>query len=176
MFHKQLPPNPTLEYLKSQAKQLLKAHKEGSLDTFQRIRSFFPKLSDATDVEIQSATFGLQDAQLVIAREYGFTSWTRLKEEILHLEQNKESTPTKDVLFQILRTPDHTQADIQRVEELITAEPSLVSVRDENGRTPIQSLASRGLINFGYDGKDEQRSYQCIGKQELWRNTSSASC
>ena len=83
MQHKQLPATLSLEYLKSQAKQLLKADKKGSLDTFQRIRSFFPR-SDATDVEIQSATFGLPDAQLVIAREYGFTSWTRLKEEVLH--------------------------------------------------------------------------------------------
>ena len=78
MQYKQLPPTPSLEYLKSQAKQLLKAHKEGSLDVLQRIRAFFPKLSDATDTEIQQATFGLQDAQLVIAREYGFASWTRL--------------------------------------------------------------------------------------------------
>ena len=149
MQHKQLPPNPSLEHLKSQAKQLLKAHKEGSLDAFQRIRSFFPKLSDATDAEIQSTAFGLQDAQLVIAREYGFASWTRLKEAVRHLEQDMASTSTEDLLFQILRIDDHTQADIQRVEELITADPSLVSVKDENGRTPIEALASRSLINFG---------------------------
>ena len=60
MLHKQLPANPSLEHLKSQAKRLLKAHKEGSPDAFQRIRSFFPKLSDATDVEIQSTAFGLK--------------------------------------------------------------------------------------------------------------------
>ena len=35
MRHKQLPTNPSLEHLKSQAKQLLKAHKEGSLEAFQ---------------------------------------------------------------------------------------------------------------------------------------------
>ena len=149
MQHKQLPANPSLEHLKSQAKQLLKAHKDGSPDALQRIRSFFPKLSDATDVEIQSATFGLQDAQLVIAREYGFASWTRLKEAVLYQEQAVEETSTKDLLFQILGTPDPTQADIQRVEELIIADPSLVSVKDENGRTPIEALASRALINFG---------------------------
>ena len=149
MQQKQLPATPSLEHLKSQAKQLLKAHKEGTLDTFQRIRSFFPKLSDVTDAEIQSATFSLQDAQLVIAREYGFASWTRLKEEVLHRERDTASAPAKDVLFQILRTPDLTQADIQRVEDLLTADPSLVSVRDENRRTPIEALASRGLIKFG---------------------------
>ena len=149
MEHKQLPPNPSLEHLKSQAKQLLKAHKEGSLDALQRIRSFFPKLSNATDAEIQNATFGLQDAQLVIAREYGFASWTRLKEEVLHQEQIVEGGSAIDLLFQILRAPDLTQADIQRVDELLTADPSLVSARDGEGRTPIEALASRGLINFG---------------------------
>ena len=148
MQHKQLPANPSLEHLKSQAKQLLKTHKEGSPDAFQRIRSFFPKLSDATDVEIQSTAFGLQDAQLVIAREYGFASWTRLKEAVLYQEQDVERIPPKDLLFQILRTPDLTQAHIQRVEELLTDDPSLASARDEDGRTPIEALASRGLINF----------------------------
>ena len=149
MQHKQLPRNPSLEHLKSQAKQLLKAHKDGSPNALQRIRSFFPKLSDATDVEIQSTAFGLQDAQLVIAREYGFASWARLKEAVLYQEQAVEEMSTKNLLFQILRIDDHTQTDIQRVEELITADPSLVSVKDENGRTPIEALASRGLINFG---------------------------
>ena len=77
----------------------------------------FRKLADATDTEIQQAAFGLQDAQLVIAREYGFASWTRLKEEVRHQEQVAEgNVPTKDLLFQILRAPDLTQADIQRVE------------------------------------------------------------
>ena len=117
MQHKQLPPNPSLEHLKSQAKQLLKAHKDGSPDAFQRIRSFFPKLSDATDVEIQSATFGLQDAQLVIAREYGFASWTRLKKAVRHQERDAEKISPKDLLFQILHIPDPTQGDIQRVAD-----------------------------------------------------------
>ena len=149
MQQKQFPPNPSLEHLKSQAKQLLKAHQESALDACQRIRAFFPKLSDATDVEIQNAAFGLQDAQLVIAREYGFASWTQLKEAVLRQERNTETVPAKDLLFQILRTPDLTQTDTQQVEELLTTDPSLVSARDEDGRTPIEALASRGLINFG---------------------------
>ena len=159
MQYKQFPPNPSLEHLKSQAKQLLKAHEEGSLDARQRIRSFFPNVarrlqahiekSDATDTEIQDAAFGLQDAQLVIAREYGFASWTRLKEEVLHQKQSAASTSREDLLFQILHTPDLTQTDIQRVDELLTADPSLVSARDEDGRTPIQALASRKIIDFG---------------------------
>ena len=152
MRHKQFPPNPSLEHLKSQAKQLLKAHNEGSLDAFQRIRTFFPKLTDATDTEIQNAAFGLQDAQLVIAREYGFANWTRLKEAVLLQEQDTASASAKDRLFQILRIPDLTQAHIQQVEVLLTADPLLVSATDVEGQTPIEVLASRELINFGKEG------------------------
>ena len=114
--------------MKSQAKQLLKAYKAGTFDALQGIRALFPKLSDATDIEIQNAAFGLQDAQLVIAREYGFASWTQLKAEVLHQEQSAAETPPKDLLFQILRTPDLTQAHIQRVEDLLTADPSLINL------------------------------------------------
>ena len=68
---------------------------------------------------------------------------------VLHQEQAVDETPTKDILFQILRTPDLTQTDIQRVDALLTADPSLVSVQDAEGHTPLEALASRGLINFG---------------------------
>ena len=47
-------------------------------------------------------------------------------------------------MFQILQTPDLTQADIQGVADLLTAEPPLVSARDAEGRTPIEALASIG--------------------------------
>ena len=67
----------------------------------------------------------------------------------MHQEQVTKGVPAQDLLFRILRIPDLTQADIQRVEELLTADPSLVSVMDAEGRTPIEALASRGLINFG---------------------------
>ena len=91
----------------------------------------------------------MQEAQLVIAREYGFVNWNWLKEVVLHQGQDRKSTSAKELLFKILRTPDLTQADIQHVEELITADPSLVSAEDENGRTSIEAVASRALINFG---------------------------
>lgn len=82
MPRKQLPLAPNLEHLKSQARDLLKAYQERSPDAYSRIHEFFPKLSHTPNVEIQQAKFGLQDAQLVIAREYGFPSWPQLKHHI----------------------------------------------------------------------------------------------
>ena len=78
MQSKYLPPNPSLEHLKSQAKNLHKAYQQGEADAFDRIRSFYPKLQDATDAAIQQAPFSLQEAQMVIACECSFDSWTKL--------------------------------------------------------------------------------------------------
>lgn len=77
-----LPPNPNLNHLKYQAKDLLKGHAARKLDVAQRIREFHPHFKNAADAEIFSAGFTLGSAQLLIAREHGFRSWARLKEHV----------------------------------------------------------------------------------------------
>jgi hypothetical protein len=81
---KRLPPRPNLDHLKHQAKNLLKAHASREAAAAQRIREFHPRFHSATDAGIFGAQFRLSDAQLTIAREYGFPSWPRLKR---HIEQ-----------------------------------------------------------------------------------------
>lgn len=83
-----LPSNPNLAHLKYQAKDLLKGHAARDASAAQRIREFHPKWVEASDAEIFVASFRLSDAQLAIAREYGFASWARLKRRI---ETSKES-------------------------------------------------------------------------------------
>ncbi len=79
---KQLPANPSLEHLKYQAKDLLRQHALREASSAQRLREFHPNLRRAADEEIFSTHLTLSDAQLAIAREYGFASWTRLKRHI----------------------------------------------------------------------------------------------
>jgi hypothetical protein len=79
---RRLPENPNLEYLKYQAKDLLKDHAAHSAAAAQRIREFHPDWRESSDAEIFAAKFRLSDAQLAIAREYGFLSWPRLKRRI----------------------------------------------------------------------------------------------
>jgi hypothetical protein len=80
---KPLPPNPDLDHLKNQARDLLKLHAARDLASAQRIREFHPRFAGKKDGEIFAASLKLSDAQLTIARERGFASWTRLKEQIL---------------------------------------------------------------------------------------------
>src|SRR5882724_5325803 len=79
---KQLPSRPNLEQLKNQAKDLLKSHRSGDSDAVQRIREFHPRLTSASEGDIRATTLSLSDAQLVVAREYGFDSWPNLKEHV----------------------------------------------------------------------------------------------
>ncbi|HKF95891.1 MAG TPA: HEAT repeat domain-containing protein, partial [Gammaproteobacteria bacterium] len=65
-----LPPNPSLEQLKHQAKDLLKSARDLNLQALLRIEQYLPNRSGAAS---------LADTQLVIAREYGFASWPKLK-------------------------------------------------------------------------------------------------
>src|ERR1700688_1589526 len=79
---RRLPSNPNLEHLKYQAKDLLKEQTARAPDVAQRIREFHPRFRRATGAEIFDAQLSLSDAQLTIAREYGFPSWARLKRHI----------------------------------------------------------------------------------------------
>jgi Ankyrin repeats (3 copies) len=77
-----LPPKPSLEHLKHQAKDLLKALAARDVAAAQLVREFHPRFGQCTDDEIFAATLRLSDAQLIIAREAGFSSWPRVKRHI----------------------------------------------------------------------------------------------
>ncbi|MBV8552145.1 MAG: ankyrin repeat domain-containing protein [Acidobacteriaceae bacterium] len=63
--------HPDLEQLKRQAKKLLNAFKAGDSAAVDEVNAHYDSA--------QAATFALHDAQLVIARSYGFDSWPKLK-------------------------------------------------------------------------------------------------
>lgn len=77
-----LPDKPSLQHLKYQAKDLLKGHANHDPAVAQRIREFHSHWAKASDAEIFAAHLTLSDAQLAIAREYGFSSWTKLKRRV----------------------------------------------------------------------------------------------
>lgn len=100
MPSKSLPSSPSLDHLKYQAKDLLKARQAQDPAAFQRLREFHPKFARLSADELKVATLSLQDAQLVVAREYGFESWPRLKQHV-------QSWPRHDATA---ATPSHPGA------------------------------------------------------------------
>lgn len=89
---KSLPARPCLEHLKHQAKDLLKSLKSGDAIARRRLEEHHPRPSQAAD-----AACSLSDAQLVIAREYGFLTWAKLKQ---HVESIRPEPANPHELFQ----------------------------------------------------------------------------
>lgn len=78
---KSLPLRPSLEQLKTQAKELLKSLKSGDPAARQRLHENHP-LGPSAGQGASDESWSLSDAQLVIAREYGAASWPKLRERV----------------------------------------------------------------------------------------------
>ena len=63
--------HPDLEQLKRQAKELLRAFSAGEAEAAAEVNAHY-RVTDPSK-------FALHDAQLVVARSYGFESWPKLK-------------------------------------------------------------------------------------------------
>lgn len=74
-----LPPNPDLDQLRRQAKELLRAARDGQADAIAHIRTVSGELT-------------LSTAQLALAREHGFASWPALKTAVD--ARTRASSPT----------------------------------------------------------------------------------
>lgn len=77
-FIEALPSHPNLEMQQKRAKNLLRAASRAEADAWRRIRALHPKPPAAEELK-------LADAQLVIARGYGFESWADLRRKIFSL-------------------------------------------------------------------------------------------
>ena len=76
---KSLPTRPNLNHLKKQAKELLRSFQANDTFAVKRFQQWHPQASKVMG-NLKDVCLG--DAQLVIAREYQFMSWPKLKEFI----------------------------------------------------------------------------------------------
>jgi ankyrin repeat protein len=75
-----LPANPSLEQLRKQAKELRDRVRTGQPKFTEAVRRLHPRPpAESAEWAAFTATFTLADAQLVLARWYGFASWQRLR-------------------------------------------------------------------------------------------------
>ncbi|MGI9002299.1 MAG: ankyrin repeat domain-containing protein [Pseudonocardia sp.] len=94
-----LPARPDLDQLRHQAKDLLRAARNGDAVAVHRIRAVSERLI-------------LASAQLAVAREYGFASWARLKVEV----QRREIFDSGDVSRLRTMLAEQPELAIHRME------------------------------------------------------------
>jgi len=81
-----LPARPSLEFDRKEAKALLRQLRAGDSSAVARARALDPALD--------AARSRLADAQRIVAREYGFTSWPRLVQYHAGITRQCDSYPT----------------------------------------------------------------------------------
>jgi ankyrin repeat protein len=110
-----LPERPSLEYLRKQARALLRDVQRGDPAAVARLRDA-ARLPPGTDPQ-------LAHAQLAIAREHGFASWTKLK---THIEDLESAQDPLAALLTAVRA-----GDVERARRLLSRHPSLAQRLDE---------------------------------------------
>jgi ankyrin repeat protein len=130
---RRLPPNPSLEQLKKQAKSLLKRQQAADSEALTRIRDNHPRWRNLSEEKVAASAFALADAQLVIASEYGFASWSKLQSHVKTLEA---ASSTAEGVASLRDAAG--RGDLARLTALLDAHPELIDERGGEGvRTPL---------------------------------------
>ena len=86
---KTLPDSPNLQFLLREAKALKSSHRNSDTRICATIGHFDTSFHGLNDQEILASHFSILDAQRVVARLYGFSSWTRLKKFVSRSVEGK---------------------------------------------------------------------------------------
>ena len=121
-FVEPLPARPNLEMQQKRARELVRAAWAGDADAVARIRALHPKPPAADAVK-------LADAQLVVARGYGFENWAAMKHQIDAVNK----TPVEQFLIAL-----HA-GDVERVRTLLEDHADVRAAVNE----PISHFNSR---------------------------------
>ena len=133
-----LPDRPHLDVPKREARELLKDWRAKSPEALDRIRRRHPKFREADDATISAGKFLLNDAQLVIAREYGFSSWPELKQRI---NANTAAGLLQEGIY---------NDDRESVVRLLRAHPNLLHIPLWSGNwgPPMSHAANLGRLEI----------------------------
>jgi hypothetical protein len=132
-----LPARPSLDSLRKQAKKLARDAAAGNGEAIARIHAQLPRATPP---------LSNRDAQLVIAREYGFAGWPDLTAEVeKRLGHGLEWAAAQ------AKVAIHDQ-DNERLRALLVEYPALVSWRDETDQTLLDSTTS-----YAMDCSDPER-------------------
>ena len=132
-----LPARPSLDSLRKQAKKLAREAAAGDSEAIARMHAQLPR---------GALPLSNRNAQLVIAREYGFAGWPDLTAEVQkRLGGGLEWAASQAQLA--IHNQDH-----ERLRALLAEYPALVSWRDESNQTLLDSTTS-----YAMDCSDPER-------------------
>ena len=138
MPSRDLPARPSLEQLKNQAKDLLKAYRTRDSFAYARFRESFLRLSGLSDDDLVRRRLTLRDAQHLVAAEYGFPSWPHMQ---THIER-REDTPMLEITVDRVNvsTANYQRVVVLKAKEVNRYLPDL----DRSGRSRFDCNEAQG--------------------------------
>src|SRR4029077_6722721 len=127
---KSLPPHSSFESLRKQAKKLVRQFTAGDSDALARVHMQLP---------VPELPLSLRDAQLVLAREYGFAGWQDLRAAVLRQEGKGPEWAAAESERAI-----HDN-NLERLKQLLQDYPALLKWRGDSG----ESLLGFATESFG---------------------------
>ena len=137
-----LPLSPNLGFYRKRAKDLRRAHGAGSADAAALIRAHHPRHASHDDATILAAPFALADAQLVVARQHGFPSWSRFRSAVRTAAENPALTPSDRALAAI------RAGDLEGLTNVLTDAPAAAATPATSGELPLVEACQRGDLEM----------------------------
>jgi hypothetical protein len=135
-----LPARPSLDSLRKQAKKLARDSAAGDAAAIARVQMQVPRLE---------LPLTQRNAQLVIAREYGFPGWQDLTAEV----SRRLGRGLEWAIAQARRIIHDN--DLERLKELLTEYPALLSWQNDTDENSLLGMAT-GSYGDSYDAVSEQ--------------------
>lgn len=137
-----LPPHPSLEQYRKQAKDLLRACRAGDPDALDRVSRELPAAGRSPRTRDRSG-HTLADAQFVIAREHGFASWPRFSTHLQGLVDG--AVGRYEAAVDAIVT-----GDLATLTELVDRHPDLVRARSTRTHraTLLHYVAANGVETY----------------------------
>lgn len=161
-----LPGNANLEQLRKGAKSFQRAVRSGDPGATEVVREFHPRLPDVQPGAPELEGFTRADAQLVLARQFGFSSWPKLKAHLDLVARYARSPhdqpvggPLADegaVVDEFLRLACLTYGDDD--PDRLRRAQSLLEEYDWLARANIYTIAATGEVDAARDLVERDRS------------------
>jgi ankyrin repeat protein len=118
-----LPFQAPFEEYQRQAEALLEAVKAGDDAAQWRFKWEHPSFRGKSPADVRAATLDLADAQLVVARIYGFETWADLKEFAISVQTDGPGRRFEDAVEAVVA------GDVARLKSMLRDDPELIRAR-----------------------------------------------
>lgn len=142
-----LPEAANLRQIKIQAKELVRNFESNQASARELFTALHPKT-------LASSKAKLSDAQLVIARSYGYESWPKL---VADLESRQEISELQNAI---------NQGNVEKVEAIIRKTPPIIKTKlNRNWGPPMSFAANLGQLEIAklldnHGAKDHQYAFE----------------